>query len=87
MSYALRPSIYPLMSLNTLHVGLGQTCGLQCHTADDIKSCITLRTLSYGNSGTFLIMGDARFIFEGLDLGSLSVWTLVVCPNCANPLQ
>ena len=27
------------------------------------KSCMTLRTLSYGNSGIFLFAGDAGFIF------------------------
>ena len=31
-------------------------------TADDIKACITLRTLNYGNYGILLIMGSAGFI-------------------------
>ena len=31
-------------------------------TVDDKKSCITFRTLNYGNYGVFLIMGDAGFI-------------------------
>ena len=40
-------------------------------TADDFKSCITLRTRSYGNYGIFLVMGNAGFIsrmesFNGL---------------------
>ena len=26
------------------------------------ESCVTLRTLNYGNSGLFLIMGNAGFI-------------------------
>ena len=31
------------------------------HTADGQKSCMTLRTLNYGNYGIFLIMGNAGF--------------------------
>ena len=28
------------------------------------KSCITVRTLNYGNSGIFLIIGDAGYIMD-----------------------
>ena len=41
--------------------------------ADDYKSCITLRTLNYGNSGIFLMMGNAGFI------SSTVVWFLTAC--------
>ena len=32
------------------------------YSVDALKSCITLRTLNYGNFGIFLIMGNAGFI-------------------------
>ena len=31
------------------------------NTVDDIKPCITLRTLSYGSYGVFLVRGNAAF--------------------------
>ena len=40
------------------HIGVGVICS---STADGQKSCMTLRTLNYGNYGIFLIMGNAGF--------------------------
>ena len=38
------------------------TIGISYHnTVDGQKSCMTLRTLNYGNYGIFLIMGNAGF--------------------------
>ena len=34
------------------------------------KSCVTLRTLNYGNYGIFLILGNARFISSTVVWGS-----------------
>ena len=42
------------------------------YTVDDIKSCITLRTLNYKNYGKFLIVGNAGFVSSTAGLGFLS---------------
>ena len=45
-------------------------------TVDDIKykTCMTLRTLNYGNDGIFLLMGHAGFLSR---TDGFAVWVLV----------
>ena len=38
---------------------------------DNYKSCITLRTLNYGNNGIFLVMGNAGFVSSAVPVNKL----------------
>ena len=46
-------------------------------TVDAINPATTLRTLNYGNSSIFLIMGNAGFIPSAVVFGSFGWWMVV----------
>ena len=72
-------STFYTSDLETSRFHVKSSLGAWGPTVDDIN-CITLRTLNYGNYGTFLIAGNAGFI------SSTVVWVWDLAPfGCCFP--